>query len=193
MFEKFRRAIAGTTSAAVVAGMVVTGVVATATPAVAADVPLGVIDSRITGNVGTNAQGTTNEVTGNCLRSNPSGGNDPTTGGTNTTWVTSTTEAQAAHGYDNSCPGSLDLSQQSTIGFRPAAGGTVQTGTPILLGRMQHYNRPIQAESQYYKGNVELRFPSQNQTFSFPYLLNETPNQCSGTVPRQVVGRFSVV
>ena len=91
-------------------------------------------------------------------------------------------EALTAHGKDgNFCPGTLDTSTQSAIGFRPSPITTVDDGVQFLIGRMVHYNNPIQATDRYFVGamNVRLGGFDGDPTLDFPWTLDETPNQGS--------------
>ena len=146
----------------------------TATAAVT--VPIGTVQGQMRNNVGTNSSGSSSVTEGNCLTYAPTTGAGASS--TSTAWVTSPNEAAAGHGRGgSSCPGSLSTTSQSVIGVRPTSLTSVTTGTPFLLGQMTHYNNPIQANSQYFKGDLALQF--YGETFSFPYLLNETPNNAS--------------
>ena len=150
----------------------------------AVTVPLGTVDGRMSDNFGTNAAGTATYTSGNCLRYSPQGGTGSSP--TSTNWVTSTQEAQAGHSGTSrtQCPPSgVSTSTQSVIGFRPTSLTQATSGTPFLLGQMTHYNNPINSDSRYFKGNLNLRLGG--QSFAFPYLLDETPNNASpATDPR---------
>ena len=165
------KSIASTAALAVVATSLV---VLPAQEAAAVTVPLGTVEGQMSDNVGTNASGSSNVTAGNCLTYAPTNG-DGRTGPTN--WVTSTQEAQAGHSGTNrtECPTSgVNINTQSVIGFRPTSLTQATSGTPFLLGQMTHYNNPITSDSRYFKGNLNLRFGG--QSFAFPYLLDETPN-----------------
>ncbi len=139
---------------------------------VAASVPV-LIQARLANHVG-QIDGTS----GNCIKYSPQAGTNPWTD-----WVSaagSPSTAWTAHGYSgSSCPGSLSTAVQSAIGFSPSAVTTVQTGQPFLLGLMTHNNNPISVNDQYFNGQLGVQLLG--QTLTFPWTLNETPNQCSGT------------
>ncbi len=108
-----------------------------------------------------------------------------------TAWVGNGTTAWAAHGSDGgSCPdinqsgpdpSSLDLDEQSAIGFEPVATtglSAVPVGSYFNLGRFIHNNNPIQSPSNYYRGELELDI--NGSTMVFDYEMNETPNVGDG-------------
>ena len=67
------------------------------------------------------------------------------------------------------------------MGFRPRRSPTVQDGAQFLIGRMVHYNNPIQAADRYFDGqlNVRLERLHGDPTLDFPWTLDETPNDGS--------------
>ncbi len=139
--------------AALVAGLsVVTGTVTPAPTANAATVAVGTISAQMA-----NQQGVDNGTNGNCIRYSPVGT------GAATTWVTNTAanlpnSAITAHGYSgSSCPTNLSTSTQSALGFRPSTVTSAEDGTAFLIGGMTHYNNPILANDQYYKGRAADR------------------------------------
>lgn len=153
------------------AGVVVPGTVAA--PAEAA-VPLTNVTgavSDVRGVDGTDAQ---------CINYNPAAG------------TASAGEVDVAYGRPSgeSCPGSLDLSKQSGVGFDASAPGTVTPSQPFLLASIIHYNNPIQGltypagtRSAFIGGTLTLRLGDfqGNPTVEYPWLLEETAN--SGTCP----------
>ncbi len=64
------------------------------------------------------------------------------------------------------------------MGFRPSAITTVQDGTQFLIGRMVHYNNPIQASDRYFVGELNVRLGGfdGDPELDFPWTLEETPN-----------------
>ncbi len=174
----YRKLLGGLASTSLIAGLVTVGAVAsgvgTATPALGAGVAvnLGTVDASISDNYGTDQNGNGEVTENNCLTYAPI-----SPSATSTAWVVPPDEARAGHGTTGwDCPGALSTDTQSVVGFMPTATGTVQTGTSFLLGQITHYNQPISVNSQYFKGNVNLRLGGPGKTFVFPYLLNETPN-----------------
>ena len=131
-----------------------------------------------------NHEGQNNGTDGaNCIRYDPQEGALP-----QTKWVDASaggtvpeTTAWTAHGRQGgTCPTGLSLTTQSAVGFSPTNATSVNTGTPFLLGLMTHSNNPIQTENDnFFDADLGIRFF--NKTFTFPWVLNETPNQCSGT------------
>ena len=121
-----------------------------------------------------NHRGTDSGVVGNCITY------APPLNATSSTLVTSPGEAQTAHGRQGggSCPGSLNTSQQSAIGFRPSSTTSVQDGQQFLIGRMVHYNNPINANDRFFVGtmNVVLNGFTAPNTLAFDWELDETPN-----------------
>lgn len=122
----------------------------------------------------------------------PGSGANSTGGGTSpyrsdgyTAWVSSGTTAWTAHGYDSWWWGStpeatdtkLNLGTQSALGFEPSNVTSVQTGNYFNLGRMVHSNNPVTSTSQWFKGNLNIRFMGQDM--SYQWLMNETPNDAS--------------
>ena len=43
----------------------------------------------------------------------------------------------------------MNTNQQSVIGFRPSSTTSVQDGQQFLIGRMVHYNNPINANDRF--------------------------------------------
>ncbi|SNU02813.1 hypothetical protein SAMN06298212_1701 [Ruaniaceae bacterium KH17] len=97
-----------------------------------------------------------------------------------TNWVSNGTTAWSAHGYDNAPSASdtrLNLSEQSALGFEPSNVTQIETGTYFNLGRMVHSNNPVYATSQWFKGDLNIRFMGQDM--SYQWLMNETPNDAT--------------
>lgn len=98
-------------------------------------------------------QGTEGSNEANCIRYAPSGS------ATSSDIVTSPDEALAAHGWTESCPGSLDLDQQSAVGITPVASGDLTNGESFLLAEVTHYNRRVEGNgAEFYDGVARLRF-----------------------------------
>ena len=112
---------------------------------------------------------------GNCIRYSPT--SNPSTSPSD--WVTSSGEARTAHGSsDGTCPTNLDVGTQSAVGFVPTAATSFNTGTTFLIGRMSHYNNPIQASDSRFTGNLDVDFGG--TALQFPWALWETPNNATG-------------
>lgn len=146
-------------------------VVAPAQSAQAATVSLGTITAQQADHRGKNS-GTGGS---NCIRYSPPGTS------TSSTFVASPNQAITAHGSSGNCPSTLSTTSQSAVGFSPSAVTSISDGTQFLLGRMVHYNNPINASDEYYSGNLNVAlggFTSPN-TLTFPWTLDETPNDYS--------------
>lgn len=163
---------------AVVAGLqVITATVAPAPPALAATVSVGTISAQMA-----NQQGVNNGTSGNCIRYSPASGTGSSS--TSSAWVSNTAaglpnSAITAHGYSGrSCPDELSTSAQSALGFRPSSVTSAADGTPFLIGGMTHYNNPIIANDQYYKGQLKTMLGgfTGGNTLTFGWTMNETPN-----------------
>jgi large repetitive protein len=144
----------------------------------------GVISAKVSDHVGIDNVG--NPVgTGstNCVRYNP------TATSTSSGWVTSASspnEARTAHGDSgSSCPTSLDVSEQSAVGIRPAGATSFTSGTPFLLARAIHYNNPIRGAAEYWNGKYTIQlagFDGAPQV-GLNWWMWETPNNanpCAG-------------
>ena len=143
--------------------------------AAAATVSIGTIQAQMTDHLGVN-----NGTSGNCIKYAPAGTSS------SSALVSSPNEAQTAHGRprsaSNSCPSSLDATEQSTVGFRPSSTTSAQDGQTFLIGRMIHYNNPVYSDDRYFTGKLNTvlgGFTSPN-TVTFDWQLDETPNQGSG-------------
>lgn len=123
--------------------------------------------------------------------SNPSGGSGNTssngTSGQNytnghTAYVSAGSTAYSAHGRRSGAtnyePGTLDLSNQSAIGFSPRDVASFDTGVVFNLGKMIHSNNPISGNSvgstTWYRGDMNIRFMGMDM--SFRWRMNETAN-----------------
>jgi uncharacterized repeat protein (TIGR01451 family) len=164
--------------ALVAAALTFTTSIAPSSPAAAVEITVGPIEAQMA-----NHRGTTEDTRpvggGNCIRysGRASGSADPSsTFVTNT--GTQTNEARSAHGLTGGCPSTLNINEQSAMGFRPTAALTVDDGVQFLIGRMIHYNNPIQAADRYFVGelNVRLSGIDEDPTLEFPWTLDETPN-----------------
>ncbi len=152
----------------VVTSVCVAATVVAPTPpaASAATITVGTIQAQMADHRGQNSG-----TGGNCIRYSPVGST------TSTTFVPSPGEAITAHGYSGSCPGTLNTSTQSAVGFRPSTQTTVDDGVPFLIGRMIHYNNPVTTSDQYFTGNLNIQLTTLGATtIAFPWTLNETPN-----------------
>ncbi|MDA2972683.1 MAG: hypothetical protein O3B19_11000, partial [Actinomycetota bacterium] len=100
-----------------------------------------------------NHQGTEGSNEANCIRYAPPGSV------TSSDTVVSPDEALAAHGWTESCPGSLDLDQQSAVGITPVASGDFTNGESFLLAEVTHYNRRVEGNgAEFYDGVARLGF-----------------------------------
>ncbi len=154
------------------ASVVVTTVVLPASPVAAASVSIGAIQGQMADHLGQD-----NGTVGNCITYAPPGTS------LSSAFVVSPAEALTAHGRSGSnCPATLNTSEQSAVGFRPSAVTSVQDGTPFLIGRMVHYNNPIQANDRYFTGKLiaSLTGFTAPNTLSFSWSLDETPNTGGG-------------
>jgi len=144
----------------------------------------GVISAKVSDHIGIDNVG--NPVgtgTTNCVRYNP------TASSTSSGWVTSTSspnEARTEHGNSgSSCPTSLDVTEQSAVGIRPAGATSFTSGTPFLLARAIHYNNPIRGAAEYWNGKYTIQlagFDGAPQV-GLNWWMWETPNNanpCAG-------------
>ncbi len=136
---------------------------------VAASVPV-LVEARMADHSGQSG------TAGNCITYAPQDGSQP-----RTLWVDASdaqATAWAAHGRQGqSCPSSLSIATQSAVGFSPTNATQLETSTPFLLGLMTHSNNPIQVADQFFPGDLGVRFFG--TTLTFPWLLNETPNNAN--------------
>ncbi|QCB92923.1 prealbumin-like fold domain-containing protein [Cellulomonas shaoxiangyii] len=146
---------------------------ATAAPASAAPVALPAVSAQLQNHRGTTAGGAADGSTAqNCIRFQPASGQ----------W--SATEALAAHGGESSffgmlsCPTNLSTTSQSAIGLAPNQAAP-ETGTTFLLGSFRHYNNPINAQAEYFRGTLNLRLGTSAAFVSSSYVLRETPNSAN--------------
>ena len=178
---------------AVVASVAVvgTGLVPIPSATAAEVVNIGTIQGQMAGHTGaTTGGGSNSSDTNNCIRFDPP--LTPPNPAVSSTLVTTPTKQQlpmeGRSGASNGvCPPTLLKvipGGQSAIGITPSGLTTATTGTQFLLGTMRHYNNPIQVGEpntgggSKFVGNLNLRLL--NTTFTFPYELLETPNNCSG-------------
>ena len=121
---------------------------------------------------------------GQCNTIAPIGGADPAF----TDWVSSPNTAWTAHGQDENgqaCPApTVDLNQQSAIGFDPSSAAGVPLESTFLLGRMQHRNNPIINSETISTSTLGVRIDLDNtgtptNLGSFGWSLNETDNGCN--------------
>ncbi|MDN5768466.1 MAG: DUF11 domain-containing protein, partial [Humibacillus sp.] len=152
-------------------------VVLPASTALAADINAGPVKAQMADHRGVdNGTGRSN-----CITYAPPGSATSSAQVTNT--GTSINEAQTGHGSATSgrCPSSLSTATQSVVGFRPSTVTSVSDGSQFLIGRMIHYNNPVYADDRYYTGtlNTVLAGFSGNNTLSFPWTLDETPNNAN--------------
>ncbi len=122
----------------------------------------------------------------NCIRYDPQDGN-----ASQTEWVPFTSGSQTfdiawlAHGRTNSsCPAELTIlggNNQSAVGFSPSTVNDINPGEDFLLGLMWHANNPIVGANQFFNGDMDVRLTIGGQVvdYSFPWTLNETPNNAS--------------
>ena len=151
--------------------VVVTAVPA-ASPAQAATVTIGTIQAQMA-----NHRGQDNGTTGNCITYAPSTGTGSSP--TSSALVSNPDEAITAHGYRNApCPSTLSTANQSAVGFRPSSLTSIDDGAQFPIGRMIHYNNPIQTSDRYFTGtlNTVLTGFTAPNTLAFNWRLDETPN-----------------
>jgi LPXTG-motif cell wall-anchored protein len=156
------------------------GWVATVAPnaARATTITMGTVSARMSDHIGVDADGNPDgSNSSNCVRYAPENGPSASD------WVSAMSmpaEARTAHGRPGSnCPDDLDIEEQSAVGIRPATGGTVQDGTPFLLGRVIHYNNPIRSSAEYWEGVLSLRMDGfdGSPSVDFDWWMWETPNE----------------
>jgi uncharacterized repeat protein (TIGR01451 family) len=155
-------------------GIGAVGVVQTSIDSRADAISIGTISARMSNQIGITETGEPDGTAeSNCIRYAPS--DTPTS----SEFVTSPGEALTAHGRDgSSCPGSLDVDEQSAIGVKPAVGATLVNEDPFLLARVIHYNNPVIVDAEYFKGDMSLKFGDFDgtPTITFPWRMWETPN-----------------
>ena len=170
------------------ASLVLTTSVAPSSPAAAANVTVGPIQAQQANHRGTSG------TSGNCILYSPK-----LPGQAASRFVSSTSnpnEARTAHGKNsNNCPGNLDIDEQSAIGFRPSAAVTVPDSTQFLIGRMIHYNNPVQTEDRYFTGDLNIRLDgiAGTPTLNYPWNLDETPNSGSGNCCNDLLAFLSQI
>ncbi len=182
LHTRFHKSAAYFASAILLAAVLIMRVNESTTKAIA--LSTGIISAKVSDHVGVDSVGHPDGTgTSNCVRY------QPTSSATSSGWVTSTSspnEAQTAHGQSgSSCPSSLDISQQSAVGIRPAGAATFTSGTPFLLARAIHYNNPIRGAAEYWNGKFTIQmagFDGSPQV-GLNWWMWETPNNanpCAG-------------
>jgi LPXTG-motif cell wall-anchored protein len=182
LHTRFHKSAAYFASAILLASVLTMRVNESSTKAIAFST--GVISAKVSDHVGVDSVGNPDGTgTSNCVRY------QPTSSATSSGWVTSSSspnEAQTAHGQSgSSCPSSLDISQQSAVGIRPAGATTFTSGTPFLLARAIHYNNPIRGAAEYWNGKFTIQmagFDGSPQV-GLNWWMWETPNNanpCAG-------------
>jgi len=157
-------------------GISAVGVVQTSIDSRAEAISIGTISAQMSNQIGITETGEPDgTAASNCIRYAP-----PDTA-TSSEFVTSPGEALTAHGrkrQNESCPGSLDIDEQSAIGVKPAGGSTIVNGDPFLLARVIHYNNPVRVDAEFFKGDMSLKFGDfdGSPTITFPWRMWETPN-----------------
>jgi large repetitive protein len=182
MHTRFHKSAAYFASAILLAAVLIMRVNESSSKAIV--LSTGVISAKVSDHVGIDNVG--NPVgtgTTNCVRYNP------TASSTSSGWVTSTSspnEARTAHGNSgSSCPTSLDVTEQSAVGIRPAGATSFTSGTPFLLARAIHYNNPIRGAAEYWNGKYTIQlagFDGAPQV-GLNWWMWETPNNanpCAG-------------
>ena len=94
----------------------------------------------------------------NCIRYAPP--DNSTSPAVATTFVVNPNEAITAHGSSGSCPTNLSTASQSAVGFSPSTQTSANDGTAFLIGRMTHYNNPINASDEFFTANLNIRLTS---------------------------------
>jgi LPXTG-motif cell wall-anchored protein len=182
LHTRFHKSAAYFASAILLAAVLIIRVNESSTGAIA--LSTGVISAKVSDHVGVDSVGNPNGTgTSNCVRYKP------TATSTSSGWVTSTSspnEAQTAHGQSgSSCPTSLDISEQSAVGIRPAGATTFTSGTPFLLARAIHYNNPIRGAAEYWSGKFTIQMAGFDGSpqIGLNWWMWETPNNanpCAG-------------
>lgn len=93
-----------------------------------------------------------------------------------TGWVSSGRTAWTAHGRNAVAPPTLDLSIQSALGFEPRSLGTsIETDTPVNIGRIIHQNNTISSVSgEWFQGDLNVQF--MGSILPYRWQMNETTN-----------------
>ena len=157
-------------------GISAVGVVQTSIDSRAEAISIGTISAQMLNQIGITETGEPDgTAASNCIRYAP-----PDTA-TSSEFVTSPGEALTAHGrkrQNESCPGSLDINEQSAIGVKPAGSSTIVNGDPFLLARVIHYNNPVIGAAEFFKGDMSLKFGDfdGSPSITFPWRMWETPN-----------------
>lgn len=136
---------------------------------------------NITGQV-SNHTGDAGTATQNCIRYSPTAGTGAS--GTSSAYVPAGSEALTAHGSNPSCPPNLNTSTQSAVGVSPTGTTSVVDGVVFPIGRVTHYNNPIQATAERYTGQLSFNLGGMDAGSSlvnFDWAMWETVN--TGTCP----------
>lgn len=110
----------------------------------------------------------------------------PSSGGA-TEWVGVGQEAMAGHGASPECRVGIGMSEQSVLSFSPGNIGNMTLGTSTSLGSITHYNKSVETHSRYFRGLIEVQTTGlldEHGTpvvFSFPWFMDETPNDCTSS------------
>ena len=151
------------------------GLAAVAPPAHAATLRVGPITAQLSDQRAVGGHGQP------CIRYSPTSGSGASS--TSSAFVGSSGEARTSHGRFRSgrqytCPRDLDIARQSAVGFTPAPVTTAEDGDTFLIGRLTHYNNPVNGASEHYTGEltVQLGGFTPLQPTTFPWNLWETPN-----------------
>lgn len=103
---------------------------------------------------------------------------------TASTFVGAGSESKSAHGRgDDKCQAADRVvlagdNAQSAVGIAPAAIAAVNDGQVFNLARITHYNNPVNAEANFFAGNLKIKVSGFDGTpvLSFPWVQWETAN-----------------
>ena len=146
------------------------GVVAPARPAAAATVTFGTIQAQMANHLGVN-----DGTTGNCIRYSPT--SDPDREPLDLRHQS----GRSAHGARAAAAATARRRSAPARRARSASGRARRrrstTACRSSIGRMVHYNNPIQANDRYFTGTMNVRLSGfSTTTIAFPWTLDETPN-----------------
>ena len=154
-------------------------------PMAVGPVNIGQISARIANH--RNSAG--NTPGGDCFRYAPVnvGGNNKINSSGPTEWVSNSAEARGSHGTKTNGANCTTITQSnqtadaSTVGIVPSQTSAVTPGTAFLLGAVTHYNNPVYASSEFFKGDLGVRLSglSGAPEITVPWTLWETPNSPS--------------
>ncbi len=134
---------------------------------------------------------------------NPGGGAD------STAFVGPGKMVYSAHGHGDKCLetqggkciqyagqelNKLNLDAKSAVGFAPREVGSVDVGKKFNLGYFVHVNNPIfGSDGEHYAAtlNIKLTLSGVEKTLSFPWTIQETPN--NGSHPNDILNFTSTV